>query len=203
MTKGTEGCRLLQEIGLPAVRVEPASGEVVEFNELFSSLINPAASLDSRLWFVERVLPSLTPEDRASWEQARTNRAPILVQAVFRSVDGSALNFEMRSFSLVGQNELERSILSVFVPFTTPIFERICDAHISEGRELERSRIRDELHQGASQSFLGAAFGCKLLAKKVGALSESLGKEASDLADLVNQAVVELQKVVHSNQNRS
>jgi Histidine kinase len=200
MTNGTGVCRLLQEIGLPGVRVEPTSGEVVEYNELFSSLINPVASSNSRLWFVERVLPGLTPEDRASWEQARTNRAPVLVQAVFRSVDGSALTFEMRS-SLIGQNESERSILSVFISFTTPIFERICDAHISEGRELERSRIRDELHQGASQSFLGAAFGCKLLARKVGVLNEGLGKEASDLADLVNQAVVELQKVVHSNQN--
>jgi Histidine kinase len=201
MTKTTEVCRLLQEIGLPAVLVEPASAEVIEFNELFSSLISPGSSSNSELWFVERVLPSLTPEDRASWEHSRTDQAPILVQAVFRSIDGSILNFEMRSFPLLGQNELERSILSVFIPFTTPIFERICDAHISEGRELERSRIRDELHQGASQSFLGAAFGCKLLAKKAGALSEGLGKEASDLADLVNQAVVELQKVVHSNQS--
>ena len=31
-------------------------------------------------------------------------------------------------------------------------------------------------------------------------LSEELGKEASDLAELLNEAVLELQKVVHSSE---
>jgi hypothetical protein len=54
--------------------------------------------------------------------------------------------------------------------------------------------------KGVSQQLLGAAFGCKVLAGKVAKLSESLGKEASDLAELVNEAVNELQSLVKSNQ---
>ena len=67
-----------------------------------------------------------------------------------------------------------------------------------EGRELERGRIRRELHKEVSQNLLGAAFGCKLLAGKVAKLNESLGKEVSDLAELVNNAVIELQNLLHS-----
>ena len=67
---------------------------------------------------------------------------------------------------------------------------------------MERCRIRNELHKGVSQQLLGAAFGCKLLAGKVVALSEDLGKEASDLAELLNEAVLELQNLVRSNENQ-
>ena len=62
--------------------------------------------------------------------------------------------------------------------------------------------MRNELHQGVSQQLLGAAFGCKVLAGKVATLSEELGKEASDLAELVNGAVIELQNLVQSNENQ-
>ena len=68
---------------------------------------------------------------------------------------------------------------------------------------MERTRIRNELHKDVSQQLLGAAFGCKLLAGKVGTLSEDLGKEASYLADLVNEAVIKLQKLVHSTQDQN
>ena len=204
MTTRREGiCTLLQEVGLPAVRVKPLSAEVIECNELFSSLVNVAAPRDYRLWFVEAVLPYITAADRTRWEAACADRTPVQVHAAFKSLDGRALDFEMRSFTSLGQKKRSRSILCVFIPFTNPIFERVCDAHFSEGRELERCRIRNELHKGVSQQLLGAAFGCKLLAGKVAALSEGLGKEASDLAELLNEAVLELQNLVQSSQNTS
>jgi len=122
--------------------------------------------------------------------------------AGYKSVDGPDLDFEMRSFASLGQKKFGRSILCVFIPFSNPIFERIRNAHFSEGRELERCRIRNELHKGVSQQLLGAAFGCKLLAGKVATLNKGLGKKALDLAELLNEAVLELQNLVHSNQNQ-
>jgi hypothetical protein len=120
-----------------------------------------------------------------------------------KSVDGQAVDYEMRSFVSLGQKKFAQSILCLFIPFTNSIFERVCDAHLAEGRELERARIRNELHKDVSQQLLGAAFGCKLLAGKVGTFSEDLGKEASYLADLVNEAVIELQKLVHSTRDQT
>ena len=196
-TRPEDFCTLLQEIGLPAVRVDAVSTEVVEFNGLFSSLIDVAASIDYRLWFVEGVLPHVTPADRTRWESALADRTPVRVHVAFNSVDGRVLDFEMRSSASVGQ-----SILCVFISFTNSFFESVCDAHVSEGRELERGRIRNELHKGVSQQLLGAAFGCRLLAGKVVKLSEDLGKEASDLAELVNEAVLELQNLVQSSENQ-
>jgi signal transduction histidine kinase len=197
-----EVCTLLQEFGLPAVRVKPVSAEVIEFNGLFSSLINMAAPLDCRLWFVEGVLPHIALADRARWEAALADRTPVQVQVAFKSVDGRVLDFEMRSSASVGQKKFGQSILCVFIPYANPFFERVCAAHLSEGREIERCRIRNELHKGVSQQLLGAAFGCKLLAGKVVALSEDLGKEASDLAELLNEAVLELQNLVRSSENQ-
>ncbi|MBV8375670.1 MAG: histidine kinase dimerization/phosphoacceptor domain-containing protein [Verrucomicrobia bacterium] len=184
------------------MRVKTVSAEVIEFNELFSSLVS-APALEHREWFVKGVLPSVTVADRKRWEVAFADQAPVQIHVAFKAEDGRALDFEMRSFSPPGPKKRGQSIFCVFIPFTTPVFERICDLHVSEGQELERSRIRNELHQGVSQKLLGAAFGCKVLARKVAALSERLGKEASDLAELVNAAVVELQSLVNSDQNHS
>jgi hypothetical protein len=202
-TQREDVCALLQKVGLPAVRLKPVSAEVIEFNELFSSLVNVGAPLDYRLWFIEGVLPAVTDADRTRWQAGFATQTPVQVYVVFKSADGRTLNFEMRAFDSLGQKKLGRSILCVFIPFTNPMFERICDTHVSEGREFERCRIREELHQGVSQRLLGAAFGCKLLAGKVATLSEGLGKEASDLAELVNEAVIDLQNLVHSSQNQS
>ena len=193
-------CTLLEEIGLPAVRIKPVSAEVIEYNGLFSSLINAAAPLDYRVWFVEGVLPRLIPAERTRWEAALADRSPVQVHVAFRSGDGRVLDFEMRSS--VAKEKSGQSILCVFIPYTNPLFERVCDAHVSRGRELERCRIRKELHKGVSQQLLGAAFGCRLLAGKLVTLNEDLGKEASDLADLLNEAVLELQNVVHSSENQ-
>jgi signal transduction histidine kinase len=202
-TRGKQICALLQEIGFPAVRVKLVSAEVIESNELFSSLVNVGAPLECRLWFVECVLPYIASVDRARWEVAFAQRAQVQVQVALKSIDGRDLDFEMRSFTSLGQEKFGESILCVFIPLSNSIFERVREAHFSEGRESERRRIQNELHKGVSQQLLGAAFGCKLLAGKVETLSEDLGKEALDLAQLVNEAVVELQNVVTSAQNQS
>ena len=198
--RGNEVCRVLQEIGLPAVRLAPISAEVVEANELFSSLANPEALLESRVSFLKGVLPRLGATDRTSWEASFANQRSAEVRVGFKSLDGRALDFEMRSFAVQGQKRLAHSVLCVFIPLTTQAFKRVCDEHLSEGRELERSRMRHELHRGVSQQLLGAAFGCKVLSGKVATLSGELGKEASDLAQLVNDAVTELQSLVQSDQ---
>ena len=54
MTKrGDEVCALLQEIGLPAVRGEPVSADVIGLNAFFLSLVNAGAPLEDRVSFVE------------------------------------------------------------------------------------------------------------------------------------------------------
>jgi hypothetical protein len=189
---------LFQEIGLPAVRIRPGTAEVIDFNELFTSLVKVGTPLDYRHSFVKSILPNVNRADQSRWKGAFADRTPVQVQVAIKSVDGQAVDYEMRSFVSLGQKKFARSILCLFIPFTNSIFERVCNAHVSQGREFERTRIRNALHKDVSQQLLGAAFGCKLLAGKVGTFSEDLGKEASYLADLVNEAVVELQKLVHS-----
>jgi Histidine kinase len=189
---------LFQEIGLPAVRIKPGTAEVIDFNELFASFVNIATPLDYRHSFVKSILPNVNGADQSRWKDAFAHRTPVQVQVALKSVDGRAVDYEMRSFVSLGQKKFARSILCLFIPFTNSIFERVCNAHVSKGRELEKTRIRNELHKDVSQQLLGAAFGCKLLAGKVETFSEDLGKEASYLADLVNEAVIELQKLVHS-----
>ncbi|HEY4781406.1 MAG TPA: hypothetical protein VIH54_06285, partial [Chthoniobacterales bacterium] len=49
-------CAVLQELGLPAVRIASGTAEVLNSNELFSSLINTSDVPDRRLWFVEGVV---------------------------------------------------------------------------------------------------------------------------------------------------
>jgi len=66
---------------------------------------------------------------------------------------------------------------------------------------MERSRIRDELHQNVSQKLLGAAFGCKVLAGKIERLDEDLAQQASDLAELLNTAVIDLQNLTRRSED--
>jgi Histidine kinase len=194
---------LFQEIGLPAVRIRPGTAEVIDFNELFASLVEVATPLDYPHSFVKSILPNVNGADQSRWKGAFAKRTPVQVQVAIKSVGGQAVDYEMRSFVSLGQKKFAGSILCLFIPFTNLIFERVCDAHLAEGQELERARIRNELHKNVSQQLLGAAFGCKLLAGKVGTFSEDLGKEASYLADLVNEAVIELQKLVHSTRDQT
>src|ERR1700756_6018186 len=72
-------CAVLQELGLPAVRIAAGTAEVLNFNELFSSLINTPALPDRRLWFVEGVVRYLSPAGRADWEAAFSNQTPIQI----------------------------------------------------------------------------------------------------------------------------
>ena len=195
-------CLLLQQIGLPAVRLNPFTAEVIGCNELFSSLINPAAEIEQQLWFVEGVLPGISAPDRAAWQLAFAGRNPIQVYVKFESAEGQTLEFEMHSTAFSAPGKIPESVLCVFISLTTPTFERRCDARLAQGQELERTRMRNELHRGVSQQLLGAAFGCKVLAGKVAKLNESLGKEAATLAELVNEAVNELQSLVKSNQTQ-
>jgi signal transduction histidine kinase len=62
---------------------------------------------------------------------------------------------------------------------------------------LERNRIRSALHHEVAQQFLGAAFGCKLIADKIANQDENLSEEASNLAELLTHATEELHKVIN------
>jgi len=86
--------------------------------------------------------------------------------------------------------------ICIFIPLTGPVLERLFDSYAAAGCDLERKRIRDELHKGISQQLLGAAFAWKTLAYKVARLNNSLGNEASDLAVLLNDAVRDLQNLM-------
>ncbi len=140
---------MLQAIGLPAVRIASGTANVLDFNELFPSLINTSALPNRRHWFVEGVVRNFSPAARDQWETAFSNRNPI----------------------------------QIHVRLNPP--------------ELERNRIRSALHREVAQQFLGAAFGFKLVADKISSLDENLGKEASDLAELLSQATQALHKVIN------
>ena len=111
-----EVCTLLQQVGLPAVRVKPVSAEVIGFNELFASLVNAETPFDDRISFSEAVLRRLAAADRASWEAAFANQTPVQVHVGFKSTDGRVLDFEMRSFACTGSKKSSQSILYVFIP---------------------------------------------------------------------------------------
>ena len=78
-----EVCTLLQEIGLPAVRVKPVTAEVISHNELFVSLVDAATPFDERVSFSEVVLRRLAAADRTSWEAAFANQTPVQVHVGF------------------------------------------------------------------------------------------------------------------------
>lgn len=196
-------CLLLEEIGFPALRIKLGTAEVVEFNEQFSSLMNPATPPLHRHWFVEGVLPHVAEPDKELLKTSFSDKTPVRVQVALDSPAGEKMEYEMRTVVSSVSQISDDSILCVFIPLTGPIVERLCDAHLFEGQALERARIRDELHRGVSQQLLGAAFGCKVLAAKIAKLNEGLGKEASDLAELINQAVTELQNLVQSGEDRN
>ena len=67
----------MQQLGLPAVRVKSTSAEVIEFNKLFSSLVNATPLSDHRCWFVDYVLSSFSPADRTRWETALADQTPL------------------------------------------------------------------------------------------------------------------------------
>jgi signal transduction histidine kinase len=195
-------CRLLQEIGFPAARIKTEGADVIECNDLFRSLLTGASSqLDARS-FIKSVLPEISSADRNYSDAVLTNPPPAQVRVQLQSADGQTSNFELRTIAPVDGAQSGNSITCFFIPIAGPVFDRIRDEHLSEGEESVRVRIRNELHKGISQQLLGAAFGCKALASKIGKLNDELGKEATELAELVNAAVAELQALVRSDSNR-
>jgi histidine kinase len=205
VSSGQEGiCAILQEIDLAAARVEPVTADVLEYNGLFSSLVQTCSSRDYRLWFVEGVLTRLAPGDRACWEAACVDdNIPVRLPVAFTAVDGRTANYEMHSVPSSDEKQIVQSIVCIFMPQGDLLFESGCEKHFAAGRESERTRIRNELHKSVSQQLLGAAFGCKVLAGKINRLDDELGKEASDLAVILNQAVVELQNLIRSDPNQN
>jgi signal transduction histidine kinase len=190
-------CAVLQEIDLPAVRIAASTAEVLNFNELFSSLIDTSSLPDRRLWFVEGVVRQFTPIERARWEAAFSNRAPIQIRVRLNPPDRQPVESVMWASALKTQAPADESTVCVFLLFTESALDSLGQTWMAEGQELERKRIRAALHQEVAQQFLGAAFGCRLIADKIAHLDEKLGKEASGLAELISRATQELHKVVN------
>lgn len=190
-------CAVLQELSLPAVRIASGTAEVLNSNKLFSSLIDASALPDRRLWFIEGVLRYLSAADRADWEDAFSNQTPVQIHVQLNPPDGGRVDSVMWAIKPVTQAPTDQSTVCVFILLTGSYFDRLGQSWRAEGQKLERNRIRASLHQEVAQQFLGAAFGCKIIADKISVLDENLGKEASDLAELVSQATQELHKLVN------
>jgi signal transduction histidine kinase len=196
-----EICSLMQEIGLPGLRLVPGTFEVAAFNDLFADLVASVEVRDHRRWFIEGVLPLMTKSQKANWTAAVANSEPVDAHLDFTRLDGSKTEFQMRSVRSMWNDADGRSILCVFVPCSGASFETEYNLGFAEGQEMERSRIRNELHRNVSQKLLGVAFGCKLLAEKIEKVNEDLSKEASDLAKLLNGSVVDLQNLTRREQD--
>jgi hypothetical protein len=190
-------CSVLQELSLPAVRIAAGTAEVLDSNKLFSSLIDASALPDRRLWFIEGVLRYLSATDRADWEAAFSNQTPVQIHVQLNPPDGGSVDSVMWAIRPVTQAPADPSTVCVFILLTGSYFDRLRQSWRAEGQKLERNRIRASLHQEVAQQFLGAAFGCKIIADKISVLDENLGKEASDLAELVSQATQELHNLVN------
>jgi signal transduction histidine kinase len=188
---------MLQAIGLPAVRIACDTAKVLNFNELFPSLINTSVLPNRRLWFVEGVVRNFSPAARDQWETAFSNRNPIQIHVRLNPPDSPPVDSVMRVLTSSSPAPADQSVVCVFIPLTGPYFDHLRQTWMAEGQELERNRIRSALHQEVAQQFLGAAFGCKLVADKINSLDENLGKEALDLAELLSQATQALHKVIN------
>jgi hypothetical protein len=196
-----EICHLMQQIGLPALRIAPDTMEVVAFNDLFADLMASTRIRDTRLWFVEAIMPSMNEGEKAEWVAAAARFEPANSLVRFTLMDGRKTEFEMRSAGTIGPAAVRQLILCVFVPSSAASFGKKYESGIAQGKAMERSRIRNELHQNVSQKLLGAAFGCKLLAGKIGGVNQGFGQAASDLAELLNAAVVDLQNLTRCEQD--
>jgi hypothetical protein len=187
-------CCLMQQLGLPALRITPETMAVAGFNCLFADLVASTGIRDFRLWFVEGVLPLIKKGEKADWlaKTARSESSNVAVR--FTLWGGRKRDFEMRTIGMIKQESAGQSIVCAFLSLSG-VGSRTEDEEsaFARGQAMERSRIRQELHKNVSQKLLGAAFGCKLLAGKIKGLNEGFAKQASDLADLLNTAVMDLQ----------
>jgi signal transduction histidine kinase len=196
-----EICLLMQQLGLPALRIVPGTMEVIASNDLFADLMASMAMRDMRLWFLEVVLPCMNQDQKAEWSAAAARFEPARALVQLTLMDGREAEFEMRSAPMIGQTAAGPSTVCVFVTSLSVSASQKFESGIAQGQAMERSRIRKELHRNVSQKLLGAAFGCKLLAGKVGVIDKGFGETASDLAELLNVAVVDLQNLTRREQD--
>jgi signal transduction histidine kinase len=197
-TRAEDYCRLLQEIGFPAARINTESGAVIESNESFRNLLAGGLTQNDANWFIESVLPGIVSTERDRWDAAFANGEPAQFRVQLQSPGGQTSDFVMRTSGVTGSTQSGKSIICVFIEIAGPGFERIRHEQLSEGEDSERRRIRNELHKGISQQLLGAAFGCKVLAIRIGRLDDELAREAAVLAEMVNATVTQLQAMVRS-----
>jgi Histidine kinase len=194
-------CCIMQQIGLPALRIAPETMEVTAFNRLFADLIASRGIGDYRLWFVDGVLPSMNEDERAGWVAAVARFEPAGAHVRFELRGRRKRDFEMRSNGKIQQETVDPLIACVFIPSSAADSGRKDRSGFARGQAMERSRIRDELHKNVSQKLLGAAFGCKVLAGKIERLDEGFAREASDLAQLLNTAVIDLQNLTRRSED--
>jgi hypothetical protein len=190
-------CALLREIDLPAVLIAPVTAEVLDFNELFSTLIDTSALPDHRLWFRECVVGQFTAAEREHWETAFSNRRPIQISVRLNPPGRQPVESVMWASPWKTPVAAKESTVCVFLRLAETSPQSLGQTWIAKGQQLERARIRAGLHQDVAQQLLAAAFGCKSIADKIAGLDENLGKEASDLSELLSQAIQELQRVVN------
>jgi signal transduction histidine kinase len=186
-------CGLMQQVGLPALRIIPGAMEVAGFNSLFADLVASTGICDYRLWFLQGVLPLIKKGEKADWlaKTARSESSNATVR--FNLKDGRHRDFVMRTIGMIRQEGAGQSIVCAFISSSGIDFRARDELAFEQGQAMERSRIRQELHKNVSQKLLGAAFGCKLLAGKIKGLNEDFAQQASDLADLLNATVIDLQ----------
>ena len=201
-TRAENYCRLLQEIGFPAARINTGSGALIESNESFRNLLAGGLTQNEANSFIESVLAGIISKERDRWDAASANGEPAQFRLQLQSPGGQTLDFVMRASAVADSTQSGKSFICVLIQIDGPVFERIRREQLSEGEDSERRRIRDELHKGISQQLLGAAFGCKVLAIRIGRLDDELAREAAVLAELVNATVTQFQAMVRSDCNR-
>jgi hypothetical protein len=107
-------CAVLQELGLPAVRIASGTAEVLNSNELFSSLINTSDVPDRRLWFVEGVVRYLSAADRADWEAAFSNQTSVQIHVQLNPPGGRLVDSMMWAITSVTRAPVDQSTVCVF-----------------------------------------------------------------------------------------
>jgi len=183
MTQATDTgaiCDLLQSLGLPALVVEVATGNVIASNSLFAELIGLTSTDDSSTAFSE-ILARVTSQDQDRWSQAVSSGDAVLI---FFSIDELVENLTaIWSTPIHGQTG--QAALCVFFRGRSA---GEGPELIAIGRELERRRLKQELHNNFSQELLGAAFGAKLLADNLEqGHQHELAQSASALTTLLNR----------------
>jgi hypothetical protein len=179
-------CDLLQSLCLPALVVEPVTGNVTASNSLFAEFIGLTSTDELRTAFSERIWARLASQDQNRWSQAVSSGKAVLT---FCSTDELAGNITA-IWSAPIQSPLEKAVLCVlFRGYSLGEGQEL----IAKGRELERRRLKEALHANFAQELLGAAFVAKLLADKLeqGRQGE-LAQSASALTRLLNRMAEQL-----------